>query len=72
MAREFSAVSYLFETYGFPEAENLALQIGVSLIFSNSSYFSASARVICSMLLSSVIRNTPGSSGGSGWLGEVF
>lgn len=36
LERGFTAVNYLFESYGFPEAENVALSMGVSQLFANS------------------------------------
>lgn len=36
MERAFTAVNYLFESYGFPESENEALSMEVSRLFANS------------------------------------
>lgn len=36
MERGFTAVNYLFESYGFPESENEALSMEVSRLFANS------------------------------------
>lgn len=36
MERSFTAVNYLFETYGFPEAENESLSEGIMQVFENA------------------------------------
>jgi hypothetical protein len=36
LERGFTALNYLFESYGFPESENEALSMDVSRLFANS------------------------------------